>query len=30
VGFENPAHFSRAFKRRFHCTAQDFRRRFSA
>jgi AraC family transcriptional regulator len=28
VGFENPAHFSRAFKRRFHCTAQDYRRTF--
>ncbi len=29
VGFESAAHFSRAFRRRFNCTAQEFRRRFS-
>lgn len=28
VGFENPAHFSRAFKQRFNCTPQDYRRMF--
>lgn len=28
AGFDSPAHFSRAFKRRFCCTPQDFRRRF--
>ena len=29
VGFDSPAHFSRAFRRRFRCTPQEFRRRFS-
>ncbi len=29
VGFENPAHFSRAFKGRFRCTPQEYRRLFA-
>ena len=28
VGYETPAHFSRAFKRRFRCTSQEYRHRF--